>query len=130
MPIKKNANRQPPLLAYVDINLADIVSGVAQGAIELPAGATIISGSVEPMVSFNAATSASIAVGDAAVANRYLAAGDVKALSLVPLVPTGFTTTAKSDVTVTVTLVGATTTGKLRLCVQYFKDGRELSSQG
>ena len=44
--------------------------GIAQAFALIPgtsrSGATIIGGSVEPMVSFNAATSASIAVGDAA----------------------------------------------------------------
>lgn len=130
MSITKDSGRQDVLHASVEIGYEDVVSGVAQGAIELPGNAIIITGDVTVIEAFNSATSDVIDVGDADSANRYLNDGNIHAAGRVPLVPTGYKTGNIGDVSVTVTSVGTPTAGRVRLSVCYVVDGRTCSSQG
>lgn len=133
MPITKNPARQEPILAFVDINVADLVSGVAAQAIELPPGAVVLSGQTITTQAWDSTTSDVLDVGDATSANRYLNDGNIRALAArVPLVPTGFVTTP-TERWITVTWVsggGTPTTGKVRLEVLYFVKGRSAFAQG
>lgn len=132
MSIKKNDARQAPLWAYVDIDLADFADGAVQAAIELPGDAIVIGGFVQPITSFNAATTATLKVGDAVEDDRYSATPvDVKALTAVPLDVTGYQMPAQGDLIVTYASTGAAaTTGKVRLAVSYTRAGRSQSTQG
>lgn len=132
MSITKNASRQSPLVAYVDINFGDFSNGAVQAAIELPGGAVITGGFIQPITSFNAATTATLKVGDAADDDRYtVAPADVKAMDLVPLDLTGYAMPVQGDLTVTYASTGAAATaGKCRLLVEYIVQKRTESTQG
>ena len=132
MPITKNSARQCPVVAHVDINLADLVSGTDLQAIELPLNAVVIDGGITVTEVFNSTTSDVIDVGDATSQNRYLNDGNLRTLARIPLVPTGFkTTTSERNITVRWVSGGGTpTTGKARLDVTYYVVGRSEFSQG
>lgn len=133
MPITKNTNRQTPITAFVDINLADIATNVAQAALDLPTGAVITSGALVTTEAWNSTSTDVMDVGDASSATRYLTDGNIRALgSRVALVPTGFVhTTTQPALTVAWTSGGGTpTTGKVRLEVTYYVKGRASFSQG
>lgn len=132
MSINLNDSRQAPLWAYVDINLADFADGAVQDAIELPGDAIVVGGFIQPITTFNAATTATLKVGDAVDDDRYTAsAADVKALTLVPLTITGYQMPAIGKLKVTYAFTGAAaTTGKCRLAVSYIRAGRTQSTQG
>lgn len=133
MTIAKNSARQSPVFAYVDINLADITTDVAAPALQLPVGAVVLSGQTITTEAFNSTTSDVLDVGDVTSAARYLTDGNIRALGArVPLVPTGFAHTAtENTLAVKWTSGGGTpTTGKVRLEVTYYVQGRAEFSQG
>jgi Flp pilus assembly protein CpaB len=125
MAITKNINRQDVKVAYVDINLADVVSASDLSAISLPPNSVILAGEIVTTEAWNSTTSDVMDVGDAASQNRYLNDGNIRALGArVALVPTGFIHPG-GDLTVRWTSGGGTpTTGKSRLTVQYMQLGR------
>lgn len=86
-------------------------------AIPLPANAVVIGGDITTEVGFDAVTY-TVAVGDSADADRYLAATDVKAAGRVPLVPTGFRG-AGENLRLTITPADACTAGKASVRLQY-----------
>ena len=133
MTITKNFARQELLVAYVDINLADVVTAVDKAAIAVPPNSVIISGQVTTTEAWNSTSTDVLDVGDATSQNRYLNDGNIRALAaLVPLVPTGFiTTAAEPNVTVRWTSGGGTpTTGKARVAIQYYCLGRGETTYG
>jgi hypothetical protein len=131
MSITKNAGRQEVISAYVDVALADLTSGAAAAAIDLPPGAVVVGGDVVVDTAFDSGTSDAIVVGDASVANRYLTSTSIAATGRTALVPTGFkVTAAQPAVAVTWTGVGtAATVGALRLRVDYIVRGRSFFTQ-
>lgn len=131
MGITKNASRQEPLVAFVDINFSDLISGADAPAIQLPANALVLSGALTVLTPFNSATSDVLDVGDAGSQNRYLNDANIHVAGHVALVPTGYQMAAQGDVTVRWVGVGAApTAGKVRLTLQYIVIGREQSTQG
>lgn len=132
MAITKNSARQCPVVAHVDINLADLVSGSDLAAIELPLNAVVVSGGVTVLEAFNSTSTDVLDVGDASSQNRYLNDGNIHATGRVALVPTGFKhTTSERNVTVRwASGGGAPSTGKLRLDLTYYVEGRAEFSQG
>ena len=132
MSITLNDSRQAPLWACVDINLEDFADGAVQDAMELPGDAIVVGGFVQPITTFNAATTATLKVGDDVDNDRYTAtAANVKALALVPLTITGYQMPATGKLKVTYESTGAAaTTGKCRLAVSYIRAGRTQSTQG
>lgn len=131
MALKLKSGRQPTLLAYIDIVLADLVTTVAKNLIELPHGAVVIGGGVVVSQVFNSTTSDVLDIGDAGVANRYKDNVNLQALGFTALIPTGYVTTAPTKITGTWTSGGGVpTTGAARLFVEYFVQGRVLSNQG
>lgn len=121
--LKPVNGRQYVLFAEVTIDVANMnESGVAVPAvIKLPSGAQVIGGAIVTETGFDAAT-ATLAVGDALSANRYLAAGNIAAAGRVALVPTGLTDAG--DISVTPTFADAVTVGKVRVQVEYVIAGR------
>lgn len=133
MPITKNSARQELIVAWLDINLADVATGVAQAAMRIPVNAVIDSGRLITTEAWNSTSTDTMSVGDITSATRYLTTGNIRALAAnVPLVPTGFTHTAtEKDITVTwASGGGSPTTGKVRLEVKYFVKGRAGFSMG
>ena len=86
--------------------------------IDLPVDATVVGGEVVTETAFNAATSYTVALGDSALATRYLASADRKAAARVALTPTGFRTDG-SPLRLSVTSNAACTAGKMTVRVQY-----------
>lgn len=105
----------------VDFGKTNIVSTVFD-VINLPAGAVVLSGSLTVETAFDTA-SYSVAVGDTAVANRYLAAADRKGVAVVPLVPTNYKGDGE-NLRVTILNADVCTTGRAVLRVQYITTGR------
>lgn len=137
MPVTLNANRQSPVYAHVEIGFADLASGVAAKAMQLPANALVIGGFINVKTVFNSATSDVLSLGDAASANRYANALNIHASTGVQaLTPTGLQTsqnpsTNTTELLVTWTGVGAApTTGALQLVVGYIVVGRSEFSTG
>lgn len=133
MPITKNPARQELVVAHVDINLADLVSGVAQGALDLPPNAIVTHGRLITTEAWNSTSTDVMSVGDVTSGTRYLSGGNIRSLAAnVPLVPTGFVhTPTEKQLTVTWTSGGGSpTTGKVRLEVHYFVKGRAAFTQG
>lgn len=131
MAITKNFNRQTTHVAMVDINLADVTSGVDVAAITLPANSIILSGSLFTSEEWNSTSTDVMDVGDSASQNRYLNDGNIRAANaLVPLVPTGYTHPG-GDLTVRWVSGGGTpSTGKVRLTVQYVIKGSSSHTHG
>lgn len=133
MTITKNSGRQELILAWVDINLADLTTNVAANAINLPPNAVVSSGKLVTTEAWNSTSSDVMDVGDVTSAVRYLTDGNIRALAAnVALVPTGYIHTPTENwLTVTWTSGGGTpTTGKVRLEVLYYVKGRVAFSQG
>ena len=131
MSITKDSGRQDRLVAMVEIGFADIATGVAAAAVELPGGAIVVGGAVTVITAFNSGTSDVLDVGDSVSANRYLNDGNIHTAGRIPLVPTGYVMPNAGDVSVTLTAVGAAATaGSVRLEVEYVVEGRASTNQG
>lgn len=132
MSITKNYNRQGLAVAIVEILLASFADGAAQPAIELPAGAVVVRGSVYVDEVFNAATTATLKVGDAQDDDRYTATPlDLRTAGAKEVAGTGYQMPYKGDVIVTYASSGAVaTTGKARLVVEYIEAGKSEWTQG
>ena len=131
MPITLKSDRQQSSWATVDISYADLVSGAAQTAIQLPVNAVVQAGAVVVKTAFNSATSDVIVVGDSASSNRYRASVSIAAAGRQALTPTGYLTlTTTRGLQVTWTGVGAApSAGALRLEVEYIVLGRGDANQ-
>lgn len=127
----KNFNHQHVRVAVSEFGVSDLVAGVAKAAIDLPADAVIVGGSVKTLQAWNSTTSDVLDVGDTGSGNRYLNDGNIRADgALVALVPTG---AAHAGGPITATWVsggGTPTTGKCRLVVQYIILGASSSTFG
>lgn len=129
MPINKNPYAQDVRVKTVDINLADLTSGVDVAAMDIPANSVIIAGHCYTTEAWNSTTSDVLDVGDAGSQNRYLNDGNIRAASaLVALVPTGIAHPGGSLTVRWVSGGGTPTTGKLRLVVQYITLGRATTT--
>lgn len=121
--LKPSNGRQYPLFAEVTINVANMTdTGVAVAAIKLPTNAMVTGGRIVTDTAFDAAT-ATLAVGDAGSAARYLADGNIAATGVVALVPTGYVSDG-SDLIVTPTFADPVTVGSVRVQVEYVIAGR------
>lgn len=133
MAITKDAGRQWPLFAeveitYKDLNDGAVVASIVEKAIDVPYGACIIGGQViidEIFADADDTGTCTIAVGDGGVANRYLGDTDATDLGRTALVPTGYKYTAPDTIDVDFAIVSeALTRGKARLQVWYVIEDR------
>lgn len=127
MAISKDVGRQYPLVARVPFTYADFgASGVAEQAVDTPAGAKVIGGELVITTAFNSATSDAIDVGDGVTPGRYLSAQDVKtAAGRFALVPTNYSYAEKDTIDIEWTGVGtAPTQGAGYLLLQYILEDR------
>ena len=132
MAITTNPSRQEIIVAYVEIDNADMTNNVSYNAIELPANSVVLKSELIITETWNSATSDVIDVGDASSATRYINNADLQSGGLIDVMPTGFVTTATQPfIKVRWTYAGTrATTGKLRLQVAYFVLGRSSFTQG
>jgi hypothetical protein len=129
--LKLQSGRQTPIVAYIDVALANLASGVDLPVAELPAGASLLSGDIVVTEAFNSGTSDVLSVGDPTTYNRYISAQTVAAAGRTALVPTGYVYTAPTKVSVRLVSVGtAATTGKVRVRLSYIVDKRSQFNQG
>ena len=131
MAISKNTARQSVAAAYQSFELANFGDGLAQAAIQLPGGSVVVGGFLVVDQVFNAATTATLAIGDSLSATRYLAATDAKTAARTALTIPGYETLTRGDVIVTYAFTGAAaTTGKARLVLQYIRSKKAEFTQG
>lgn len=133
----KARTAQYPLTASFTFNYSDTMVNAAGSevsfnvtgspvfkAIPLPPGAIVVGGEMVVETAYNTTGAATVAIGDATTANRYLAATSVKAAGRTALVPTGFRSTGE-DLQLTLALADtAGTQGKVTINVTYIQDGR------
>lgn len=132
MSISRNYNRQCVAFALQSIALANFADGAVQQAVQLPAGAIVTRAFLVVDEAFNAATTATAKVGDAADDDRYSASPvDLKTTGKKDLDITGYEMPAQGFMTVTYGFTGAAaTTGKARLFVEYIDTGKAEWTQG
>ena len=97
--------------------------------IALPPNAVVIGGDITVDVVSNDTGAVTMAVGDSAVANRYLAATSLKALGRTALVPTGYRGVGEDIRLTFVNTNGDATTGKYSVRVLYIVSGRMTEQQ-
>lgn len=132
MSITKNPGRQEVIVAYVDVALADLATGVAQNAISLPVGAIVVGGDIVATEAFNSTSTDVVDIGYAGSENAFKNDASVHTTIRTALVPTGYEHTATTN-NVRVTWVsggGTPTTGAFRLTVHYIVRDRSAFSQG
>lgn len=117
----RTSERQHPLTIVVPFTYLDLATGVAQKAVDLPDGATVVSGAIIIDTAWNTGTTDVVDVGDATTGNRYAAAVNLKTAARTALTITGFVTTnSEKQVLMKNTAVGtAATAGAGRLIVEY-----------
>lgn len=128
--ITKNDARQRVMSCFVDVGFADLASGVAEEAIQLPANSVVVGGFVDVTEAFNSLTSDSLAIGDAGSVGEYAAAIDLKAAGVTALTVTGKENPVITELLATVTSVGTPTAGAFRVVVNYIATNRADFSQG
>ena len=142
MPITMQSGRQYPLVAEVTFAWNDIVSGVAQKAVEVPAGAVVTNVELLVKTAWNSATTAVVtSIGDGGAAGRYYTAGtfDLKTANgflqgtgaSPEALITGFKYTTPDTIDLVITTVGATTAGVAVFRVTYImsETGRSNETQ-
>lgn len=105
-----------------DFGVAQLTSK-AFDVIGLPVNAVIVGGGITVKTAFDTA-GYDVLIGDSAVANRYLASTDIKALGYTPLVPTGFVNVGALPIRLTFSSDDVCTTGNAVLRVEYVIAGR------
>lgn len=88
--IKNLDGRQHSDILYVEIDAAQFIANNNVVEVEVPDNCEVIRGFLNVTTAFNAATTDTIKVGDSVNDARYIAATDVKATGLKPMVPTGY----------------------------------------
>lgn len=138
MAITKNVGRQEVITAMASFALADLTSGSAVAAIDLPANARIVEAFVKIGTAFNSGTTDALVIQSnegtpkayitvSAALNSLTAGLTLRAANT----NLGFKNTVASTVDVKWTGAGtAATTGDGVLIVEYVVDGRAAFSQG
>lgn len=132
MAIKYKSARQEQLTAILDISYADIDAyGVAENAIEVPDNAILTGGGITVVTPWNSGGAATFALGDAAVANRYASAVDLKVAARTSFTLTGYKHTVTEFLKALMASAGAApTAGQARLVLHYVRQGRVCTAQG
>lgn len=138
MAITKVSGRQEVVAAIVDYALADLTSGTAVAAVELPANARVVAVTNKIGTAFNSGTSDALVIqSNEDTPKAYITigagAGALSAglTSVSATTNLGFKNTVKSTIDVKWTGVGtAATTGTGTLIVEYVVDKRQTFSQG
>lgn len=141
MAITKNPGRQEVISARVNFALADLTSGTAVPAIDLPANARIQDVILRINTAFNSGTTDALVVQSSegtpkayitvSAAQNSLTAGLTARAATGAATNLAFVNTAASTIDVKWTGAGtAATTGSGTLIVQYSVDGRTAFSQG
>ena len=128
MAITKDGGRQYPLVAKVSFTYADLVSGSAIEAVDIPGGATVTGGALVITTAFDSVTSdnATVQVGS----DTLLGSTSVAAVGQTLFTEGAAEVTAKDTVDITWTQVGGgTSAGAGYLIVEYILDNRSNEVQ-
>jgi hypothetical protein len=130
MAITKDTGRQWPLVAKVSFDYTKIpTTATAYEALDLPPGASVIGGALIVDSPWLTVTTATLSVGDADAATRYLTTADLEAAAGT-YYPFVIATKGSKDVNVTYAFTGAAATaGAATLVVQYVLDGKANETQ-
>lgn len=130
MTITTNFARQDMKVAWVDINLADVATGVVQDAIKMPQTNYVVAGgSLYTSEAWNSTSTDTMSVGDDDAATTYLNGVDIHATGIDAITPTGVV--GDGDITVTWTSGGGVpTTGISRLMIFYYLLGASDATFG
>lgn len=129
MPLNKDG-RQSLAVAAVQFSLADFNGGLLD-VVELPGNAIVTGGFITVTTAFNAATAATLKLGDGIDDDRYGAGLDVSTAGKVDLVPTGYVNARLGDLTLTYAETGAAATeGEAVLVLEYIELGKSEWTQG
>jgi hypothetical protein len=129
MAIKKSSNRQYTLTASQAITFDEVVglSGVAQPAVQLPAGSSVLSCSVVIDTAFNSTTDAMAVTGGGTT----VTVSNAKSTGRTAGTVSGVVNAQDTDVTLAWTGTGgAPTSGAGRLIVSYVVNERSNENQG
>lgn len=131
MATKKNAGRQEVISAVLTLDAADLDANGVVGAVDLPEGATVVSGLVNVVTAVaGAGAGATVALSGGGVT---LAATDVDAGTSSNTVTVDGSVVGSGGTTVNVTLAGGTgaaTAGKVNVIIDYVVEGRAAFSEG
>lgn len=129
MPYKKPDGRQRPTVAIAVVALADLSSPLA--ALDIPPQAIVTDIKVFVDTAFDAATTATLKIGDAVDDDRYTGTPlDIKTTGLKSGAATGFLTTGAPLLLTYGSSGAAASNGKLRLVVEYIVNGRSDFTHG
>jgi hypothetical protein len=132
MPLFKDHGRQYPAWAFQEIKLADLATGVAIEVVDLPKGAMVVDGFIEVNVAFDDTTTATVSVGDAALATRYATTSNVKALGTTKFAVANLGQGYADGGAVTITPAFGTddnTVGTIRIGIAVLQYGRAHETQ-
>lgn len=132
MALQRKSDRQPRLVAILDIGFADPTAyGTAENAINVPGNAIVVGGALTVLTAWNSATTATLSLGDAGSATRYANAVDLKTAARTALTVTGYKHTVSEWLKALIAQTGAAATaGAARIELEYVVQGRGLSNQG
>ena len=135
MAVSYQKNRQEVICAYFECTYADLESGVAYNAIELPASAVLLDGTYWVSTAFNSGSSDAVVVAfnSLTLLTDADAQAAVRTAFTMPTTsnPSNVRVTSPTYITVTWTAAGnAATAGTIRIEARYIVEGRAAFSQG
>jgi hypothetical protein len=119
----KARNLQFTSVAVAEVNFDDYVSGAGEVVISVPAGAYLTGGHVNVVTAWDSATSSTGVALDVDSASLY-GNVDMKAAGITAITLPATQYADGTDVTLTITDVGAPTQGKAYVVVEYIVPGR------
>ena len=122
---------QPVKAKHFELTLADFAGRNNSIAVSLPPGSEVVGGAMNVITAANTTLTATVSIGDAALATRYLAATNVKAVARTALTVTGFKNDSRTNVLIAAAFGDATTTAlKIRVTIQYVVLGEGGYTEG
>ena len=127
---RTNPNRQERTVAYVEFDSDSINESGVVTAFQVPPRSVITGGHLVPDGTYDA-TTATMSLGNAGDAARYLAATDVKAAAETALTTDGaIVGEGNEDIIATFAVTGTPTTGGGRVAIEYYVLGRSDYNHG
>lgn len=129
--VKGIAEVQQVKAKHFELSLADFTARSNSIAVSLPPGSEVVGGAMNVITAANTTLTATVSIGDAGSATRYLAATNVKAVARTALTVTGFKNQGRTDVLIAAAFGDATTTVlKIRVTIQYVVLGEGVYTEG
>lgn len=125
MAITKSDARQWPLAEIIRFDVSDVESAAVAMA-DLQGGEVVVGGSLTVHTAWNTTGTATVSLGDADVADRYLAAADLKVAARTALTLTGHVYPSAAELLATFAFADAAATeGEATLEFTVIREGRQ-----